>query len=149
MNKVELTGRLTKDIELRYIDATTACTGFTVAVRRKYKNRDGEYDSDFITCKAFKHSAEYLSKYACKGTMIGIEGEIQTGSYEDRDGKRVYTTDVRVDNVEVLFDGKPKTESEPEEVEEVEVEEPKEKLSDDVFSEFGNSIEITDEDLAF
>lgn len=143
MNKVCLTGRITKDIELRYTDANTAYTGFTIAVRRDYKNRDGEYESDFITCKAYRYSAEFLSKYACKGTLVGIVGTIQTGSYENNEGKKVYTTDIKVDNCEILGSGKSK--EEPDE----EVEKPNENSSDDVFADFGSSIEISDEDIAF
>ena len=143
MNRVELTGRLTKNIELRYTDAEKSVTAFNIAVQRKYKNKDGDYECDFIRCKAFNQPAEFLNKYAEKGTRIGIEGRIQTGSYDDKDGKTVYTTDVICENVEILSD---RTNTEPKE--EV-VEEPKEKLSDDVFADFGSSIEISDEDIAF
>lgn len=144
MNKVCLTGRITKNIELKYNQNNVAITSFNLAVTRKFKNQNGEYESDFINCIAYKSTAELLSKYVKKGDLLGIEGRIQTRNYEDKDGKRVYVTEVIVDSIDFLQSRKAESKQET-----TEKENTKQKLSDDVFSEFGSSIEITDDDIAF
>ena len=143
MNKVCLTGRITKDIELKYNQNNVAITSFTLAVTRKFKNQNGEYESDFINCIAYKSTAELLNKYVKKGDLLGIEGRIQTRNYE-KDGKRVYVTEVIVDSMDFLQAKKDESKQET-----TKIENTKQKLSDDVFSEFGSSIEITDNDIAF
>lgn len=102
MNTVNLIGRLTKDPELRYSPSGMAICKFTLAVNRDFTNQNGEREADFITCTAFKKTAENLSNYQTKGSRIGVVGRIQTGSYEGQDGKRVFTTDVMVDRIEFL-----------------------------------------------
>nr|DAQ16363.1 MAG TPA: Single strand binding protein [Caudoviricetes sp.] len=144
MNKVCLTGRITKNIELKYNQNNVAITSFNLAVTRKFKNQNGEYESDFINCIAYKSTAELLNKYVKKGDLLGIEGRIQTRNYEDKDGKRVYVTEVIVDSIDFLQSRKDESKQET-----TEKENTKQKLSDDVFSEFGSSIEITDDDVAF
>ncbi len=144
MNKVCLTGRITKNIELKYNQNNVAITSFTLAVTRKFKNQNGEYESDFINCIAYKSTAELLNKYVKKGDLLGIEGRIQTRNYEDKDGKRVYVTEVIVDSIDFLQSRKDESKQET-----TKTENTKQKLSDDVFSEFGSSIEITDNDIAF
>ncbi|MBQ7900970.1 MAG: single-stranded DNA-binding protein [Clostridia bacterium] len=101
MNKVQLVGRLTRDPELKTTGNGVSVCSFTVAVNRKYKNADGEYEADFINCVAWRQSAEFLCKYFYKGSMIGVVGSIQTRNYE-KDGQRVYITEVSVDEVEPL-----------------------------------------------
>ena len=99
INIVVLTGRLTKEPELRKTQSGTSYLKFTVAVDRM-KKEDG---ADFIQCSAWKQQAEFLSQYADKGTMVGVSGRITTGSYEDRQtGKKVYTTEVTCDRVNIL-----------------------------------------------
>lgn len=100
MNKVMLMGRLTRDPEVRYTqgDQAMAIARYTLAVDRRFK-RDGEQTADFIQCVAFGRSGEFAEKYFHKGTKIVVEGRIQTGSYE-KDGQRVYTTDVVVEQQE-------------------------------------------------
>lgn len=142
MNRVCLNGRLTKDIELRHTQNNVPIAQFTLAVTRRFKNSNGDYESDFINCVAYKQTAEILNKYIGKGDLIGIEGRIQTRSYDDKNGRKVYVTEVIAENVEFLAN---KKEEKPIEKEEL----TKQKLSDDVFSDFGSSIEITDEDIAF
>ena len=144
MNKVCLTGRITKNIELKYNQNNVAITSFTLAVTRKFKNQNREYESDFINCIAYKSTAELLNKYVKKGDLLGIEGRIQTRNYEDKDGKRVYVTEVIVDSIDFLQSRKDESKQET-----TKTENTKQKLSDDVFSEFGSSIEITDDDIAF
>lgn len=101
MNKVLIKGNLTKDIDLRYTKNEVAVAKFTVAVKRNTANKDGKYDTDFINCIAYQHNAELINKYFGKGNGILIEGHIQTGSYE-KDGKKIYTTDVIVEHIEFV-----------------------------------------------
>ncbi len=101
MNKVILIGRLTRDPEVRYSQGenATAIARYSLAVDRRYK-KEGEQTADFINCVAFGHSAEFAEKYLKKGTKIAIVGRIQTGSYTNREGQKVYTTDVVVEEQE-------------------------------------------------
>ena len=102
MNKVILMGRLTRDPEVRYStsgDTQLAIARYTLAVDRRFK-RDGDQSADFIRCVAFGRSGEFAEKYFHQGTKIVAEGRIQTGSYQDKDGKTVYTTEVVVENQE-------------------------------------------------
>ena len=102
MNKTILIGRLTADTELRQTQSGIASCRFTVAVNRKFKNDKGEYEADFITCVAWRQTAEFVSRYFSKGKMIAVEGTLHTGSYQDKNYPDVkhYPTDVYVDNVE-------------------------------------------------
>lgn len=108
MNKVVLIGRLTADPELRQTQSGISSCRFTVAVNRKFKNQNGEYDADFISCQAWRQTAEFVSRYFNKGKMIALEGTLRTGSYQDRNHSDVthYTTDVFVENVEFCGDSK-------------------------------------------
>lgn len=101
INRVVLVGRLTKDPELRYTPNGVASCRFTLAVNRAFKN-EGEQQADFIQCVAWRKQAENLANFQRKGNLIGVEGRIQTGSYEGQDGKRVYTTDVVTDSIQFL-----------------------------------------------
>ena len=101
MNKVVLMGRLTRDPEVRYSqgEKATAIARYTLAVDRTFK-RDGEQTADFINCVVFGRSAEFAERYFRQGTKIAISGRIQTGSYTNKDGVKVYTTEVVVDEQE-------------------------------------------------
>lgn len=101
MNKVILMGRLTRDPEVRYTqgDNVSAVARFSLAVDRRFK-KDGEQTADFINCVAFGKTGEFIEKYGRKGTKFVVEGRIQTGSYTNKDGQKVYTTDVVVEQVE-------------------------------------------------
>lgn len=101
MNKVILMGRLTRDPEVRYSagESSTAVAKYTLAVDRRFK-RDGEQTADFISCTVFGKGAEFAEKYFRQGTKIVVSGRIQTGSYTNKEGQRVYTTDVVVDEQE-------------------------------------------------
>lgn len=101
MNKVILMGRLTRDPDIRSSQSENAVTvaRFTIAVDRRYK-RDADQSADFISCVAFGRTAEFFERYIKQGTKVCVEGRIQTGSYTNRDGQKVYTTDVVVENVE-------------------------------------------------
>jgi len=106
MNSVQIIGRLTADPELRQTTSGIACCRFTVAVNRKFKNDKGEYDADFISCVAWRQTAEFVSRYFSKGKMIALSGTLHTGSYTDKNHSDVthYTTDVFVENVEFCGD---------------------------------------------
>lgn len=98
MNNVSLVGRLTRDPEVRYSTGqnATCVARYTLAVNRPFKNSNGEQEADFISCVAFGKAGEFTEKYFRKGMQVGVTGRIQTGSYDDKDGKKVYTTDVVV-----------------------------------------------------
>ena len=102
MNSVQIIGRVCRDIEVRYSqngNDSTAIERFTVAVDRRFKKEGGD-TADFISCVAFGKTAEFLEKYFKKGMRIALNGRIQTGSYTNKDGVKVYTTDIIAENVE-------------------------------------------------
>lgn len=102
MNRVCLIGRLVRDPELRYAGTGTAITNFTLAVDRKFKNAQGEKETDFINCVAFKQLAELVANYLAKGKLCSVEGRIQVRSYEDKDGQKRWVTEVVADNAVFL-----------------------------------------------
>ena len=154
MNKVFLVGRLTRDPDLRYGASNNAVMRSSLAVDRQFTNQNGEREADFINIVAFGNRAETMKKYLTKGSQIAISGRIQTGSYDGQDGKRVYTTDVIIDEFQFLDSKGSRTET---------VEEPSNDsnltpydFSDnssneesDPFKDFGDKIEIDDSDLPF
>lgn len=102
MNKVILMGRITRDAEIRYTqgEKSTAIARFSLAVDRRFKKDNDEQNTDFISCIAFGKIAEFLEKFGRKGTKFVVDGRIQTGSYNNKGGQKVYTTDVVVENIE-------------------------------------------------
>ncbi|WP_261064368.1 single-stranded DNA-binding protein [Streptococcus mitis] len=102
INNVVLVGRLTKDAELRYTQSNIAVATFTLAVNRPFKNEAGEREADFINCVIWRQSAENLANWAKKGSLIGITGVIQTRSYDNQQGQRVYVTEVVASNFQLL-----------------------------------------------
>lgn len=102
INRIVLVGRLTKDPELRYTPSGVAVARFTLAVNRTFSNDQGEKEADFINCTVWRKPAENTANFLKKGSLAGVEGRIQTGSYEGTDGKRVYTTEVVCDSVQFL-----------------------------------------------
>ena len=102
MNKVCLIGRLTAKPELRTTAGNIATTRFTLAVNRNFTNAQGEREADFITIVAWRKQAENICQYLDKGSLVSVEGRIQTGSFDDKDGNRRYTTDVVADQVNFL-----------------------------------------------
>ncbi len=101
MNHSFLVGRLTKDPEFEYTKSGIARARFTLAVNRPFKNKEGEQEADFISCVAWRKTAENLANFMTKGQLIGIEGRIETGSYE-KNGTRMYTTTVVAETVQFL-----------------------------------------------
>lgn len=154
MNRVELIGRLTRDPELRYTSSNIANVRFTLAVNRNFTSQNGEQETDFISVVVWRKQAENVSKYISKGSLVAVEGRIQTGSYE-KDGQRIYTTDVVADNVQFL---ETKRESQaknntnnnitPQDFAQ-EDNNNESDMSDEVFANFGDSVDISDDDIAF
>ncbi|GAB7306739.1 single-stranded DNA-binding protein [Enterococcus gallinarum] len=102
INNVTLVGRLTKDPDLRYTPNGTGVASFTLAVNRNFTNQTGERGADFINCVIWRKPAETLANYARKGTLLGLTGRIQTRSYDNQQGQRVYVTEVVADNFQLL-----------------------------------------------
>ena len=102
MNRVCLVGRLTAKPELKYTSANVPVTRFSLAVNRNFKNEQGGRDADFINILAWRKQAELICNYFDKGSQIGLEGRIQTGSYDDKDGNKRYTTEVVVDQIHFI-----------------------------------------------
>lgn len=129
MNKVALIGRLTKEPELRKTESGNSILRFNLAVSRKHKKEDGKTEADFINCIAFNKTAELMAKYLNKGNLIAVDGHIQTGNYTNKDGIKIYTTDVIVDNV-TLLQNKPKNKEE--------------EKDENPFEKFGEQVAIDD-----
>ncbi|MFA9459094.1 single-stranded DNA-binding protein [Halalkalibacter sp. AB-rgal2] len=102
LNRVVLVGRLTRDPELRYTPTGVAVANFTLAVNRTFSNRQGEREADFIHCVAWKKSAENVANYLKKGHLAGVDGRIQTQSYENNEGRRVFITEVVAESVQFM-----------------------------------------------
>ena len=155
MNRVELIGRITKDPELRYTSSNIATTRFTLAVNRPFQGQNGEQGTDFISIVVWRKQAENVKKYVSKGSLVAVEGRIQTGSYE-KDGQRIYTTDVVADNVQFL-ESKSQSQNRqsgddnmtPADFVNQDNMDNESDMSDEVFANFGDSIEISDDDIAF
>lgn len=102
LNSVCLVGRMTKDAELRYTPNNQAVATFSLAVNRNFKSQNGEREADFINCVIWRQQAENLANWANKGALIGITGRIQTRSYENQQGQRVYVTEVVAEQFQLL-----------------------------------------------
>ena len=102
INRTVLVGRLTRDPELRYTQGGTAVASFTLAVNRQFTNSQGEREADFINCVIWRKAAENFAKLVHKGSLVGIDGRLQTRNYENKQGNRVYVTEVVVDNFSLL-----------------------------------------------
>ncbi len=137
MNITTLMGRLTSAPELNQTPNGTSNTRFTVAVNRNYKDKDGNYPTDFINCIAWRQSAEFICKYFGKGDMIALNGSIQTRSWEDKNGGKRYATEVAVSDV--YFAGEKKSGGKTQDAEET--------SGDGEFGDFGNGFdEMSDYD---
>lgn len=102
INNVVLVGRLTKDPDMRFTANGTAVSTFTLAVNRNFTNQSGNREADFINCVIWRKQAETLANYARKGTLLGVTGRIQTRSYENQQGQRVYVTEVVAESFQLL-----------------------------------------------
>ncbi|OLS34433.1 single-stranded DNA-binding protein [Alkalihalophilus pseudofirmus] len=144
LNRVVLVGRLTKDPELRYTPSGVAVANFTLAVNRAFSNQQGEREADFINCVVWRKPAENVANYLKKGSLAGIDGRIQTRSYDNNEGKRVFITEVVAESVQFLEprgqgnqgnNNQPQRNSGP--------------YNDDPFANDGKPIDISDDDLPF
>ncbi len=147
MNNTTLVGRLVADPELRYTKSGKAYVRVTVAVNRNFTNDAGEKEADFISCVFWNSTAEVLAKYTKKGHRIGIIGNIRTGSYEKDDGTKGYTTDVYVNHLEFL-ENKPKDDRPEPEYSSYEAQKDVQE-ENDPFANFGEQVEINEQDLPF
>ena len=102
INNVVLVGRMTRDAELRYTPSNVAVATFTLAVNRTFKSQNGEREADFINVVMWRQQAENLANWAKKGSLVGITGRIQTRSYDNQQGQRVYVTEVVAENFQML-----------------------------------------------
>lgn len=137
INNVVLVGRIVRDPELRYTPQNTAVATFTLAVNRRFKNAQGERETDFINCVIWRQPAENLANWAKKGTLVGITGSIQVRNYENKEGQRVYVTEVLADNFQMLESSSNKTEK------------GKTKSQQDKDPFAGSPMEVSDDDLPF
>jgi single-strand DNA-binding protein len=138
INNVTLIGRTTRDIDMRYSGNGTAIANFNLAVNRPFKNANGEQETDFINVVQFGKGAELTAQYVKKGNQIGLTGRIQTRNYENKEGQRVYVTEVVADRVAFL-ESKGKTESKPQE----------KTQESDPFKGQAEAIDIDDDSLPF
>src|SRR5690625_2132839 len=102
LNRVVLVGRLTKDPDLRYTPNGVAVANFTIAVNRPFTNQQGNREADFLNCVVLRRPAEHLANYMKKGSMIGVDGRVQTRTFEGQDGKSVFVTEIVADSVQFL-----------------------------------------------
>lgn len=151
MNKVVLIGRLTKDPELRYTSSNIPSATFSLAVNRPFQNQNGVREADFINIVMWRKQAETAKKYLTKGSLISIEGRIQTRNYDGADGKKVYVTEVVADNFEFLETKGQKVSTPMSDVSnDIEYSNaPSTNVSDEPYIDFGDTIELSDDDIAF
>lgn len=146
LNNVTLVGRLTRDSEQKFTGSGIEVANFSLAVERPFKNAQGEKETDFINVVAWRKTAEIISKYTRKGSMIGITGRIQTRNYTNNEGRKIYITEVVAENVQLLG-GKNEPENELSS-KQGNYTNKNEMASEDVFDD-GDDIEISDDDLPF
>ena len=148
MNKVTLIGRLTKDPELRYTGSNIPTASFSLAVNRPFSNANGVREADFIPIVLWRKQAETAKKYLSKGSLVAVEGRIQTRNYDDKDGKKVYVTEVVADNVQFL---EPKGQRSMESNNNYEPSDNVQTtdVGEDPYIDFGQTVELSDDDIAF
>ncbi|GAB0281741.1 single-stranded DNA-binding protein [Staphylococcus pseudintermedius] len=142
INRVVLVGRLTKDPEFRTTQSGVEVATFTLAVNRNYKNKNGEQQADFINCIVFRKQAENVNNYLNKGNLAGVDGRLQSRSYENQEGRRVFVTEVVCDSVQFL-ESKNNNQSNNQQ------QRGQAPAQDNLFTNANNPIDIDDEDLPF
>ncbi len=143
LNNVSLVGRLTKDAELRYTPSNVAVATFTLAVNRTFKNENGDREADFINCVMWRQQAENLANWAKKGALIGVAGRIQTRSYDNQQGQRVYVTEVVAETFQLLESRNSQGQSQGQQRQE------QQQAPDFSRSATTNPLDISDDDLPF
>jgi len=160
MNRVVLVGRLTKDPEVRALPTGNSVATFTLAINRNFKNKEGNIDADFINISVFGRQAENVGKYVSKGSQIGIEGRIQSRSYDAQDGTKRYVTDVVADNVEFMGSARNNNDNSApvnayvDTTSSVYMDQPSPETgvdisTEDPFKNFGSEVALSDDDLPF
>ncbi len=157
MNRVVLVGRLTRDPELRYTGSNIPVATFSIAVNRNFSNQQGEREADFINIVVWRKQAENVKNYLSQGSQVAIDGRIQTRSYDDKDGQKRYVTEVVADNVEFLgsknssnnSNSNTSSDSEPTPYDFGDSEPKGTDVDSNPFADFGDSIEISDDELPF
>ncbi len=149
MNKVFLVGRLTKDPDLKYLSNNTPVANFSIAINRPFESQGGERGADFINIVVWRKQAENVKKYVGKGSLVGIDGRIQTRNYDGQDGKKVYVTEVVADNVQFLESKGQRSENgvSPQDFSDKSFNTTN--ISDEPFADFGDTIELSEDDIAF
>ena len=148
LNKVVLIGRLTKDPDLRYTTSNIPTVNFTLAVNRPFANQGGTREADFINVTVWRKQAENVKKYITKGSLVAVEGRIQTRNYNDKDGKKVYVTEVIADNVQFLEPKGQRSMDDNNSYHEVD-DIPTTDVGDEPYIDFGQTVELSDDDIAF
>lgn len=161
LNKVVLIGRLTREPDMRFTQSQKAVCSFNLAVNRNFTTQGGEREADFINIVSWGKTAENVSKYLNKGSLVAVDGRIQTRNYDNAQGQRVYVTEVVAEQVRFLEKSINSTNeqsnkkaqeygfAEPQQQESVASQDASFESKNDPFADFGNSIEISDDDLPF
>lgn len=149
INRTVLVGRLTRDPELRTTGSGLAVASFTLAVDRQYTNNNGERDADFINCVIWRKSAETFCNFTSKGSLVGIDGRLQTRSYDNKDGQRVFVTEVVVENFSLLESHKDHNNGSTRANTATNDNNGQNSQKSDPFANSGKAIEISNDDLPF
>ena len=148
LNRVVLVGRLTKDPDLRHTQSGVAVANFTVAVNRPFSNKNNEQEADFINCVVWRAKAENLAKFMSKGSMIGVDGRLQTRSFDNNEGRKVFVTEVLADSVQFL-EPKNKNNNGGNQQSNQQSNQGEYQQNMDPFDQPGEPIDISDDDLPF
>lgn len=159
MNKVILVGRLTRDPEVRTMPTGNTVASFTLAINRNFKNKEGNIDADFINVSVFGRQAENVGKYVTKGSQLGVDGRIQTRSYDAQDGTKRYVTEVIAESVEFMSSSRREDSGAPvnayvDTTSSVYIDQPSPETgvdisTEDPFKNFGSEVALSDDDLPF
>lgn len=156
LNRVVLVGRLTKDPDLRYTPNGVAVANFTLAVNRPFSNQQGNNEADFINCVVWRRAAENLANFMSKGSLVGVDGRVQTRNFEGQDGKRVFITEIVADSVQFLeskgSSGSPRGGQDSSNYDSNQNQAPTNNSranENDPFKDSGEPIDISDDDLPF
>ena len=150
MNRAMLVGRITAKPELRYTPSNIPYTRFSIAINRTFSSRDGQRETDFINIVVWRKQAENVCNFLDKGSLVGVEGRIQSGSYDDKDGNKRYTMDVVADNVQFLesrSQAQSRSTSAGPSPYDYQTPAPSVNVEDDPFADFGDSVSIDDDFL--
>jgi single-strand DNA-binding protein len=149
INRVVLAGRLTRDPELKYTPNGVAVANFTLAVNRPFKSQSGDSEADFINCVVWRKPAENLANYMSKGSLVGVDGRVQTRSFDNQEGKKVYVTEIVADSVQFLESKGGSNSNQNNNQSYNGGGQANQQQNDDPFKDKGEPIDISDDDLPF